>query len=103
MARMERRVKPGWGGMVAVAVESASVPAKGAEFTTESPPASEKTFTLMMVPIGMLRASRATGIGDAVLIVMSAVLLKPIGVGGTLVLLTVTTRREGTFVGRGTW
>src|SRR5882724_9643019 len=89
--------------MVAEAVDSASVPVRGVEFTTKSPAASETTLTLMMVPSGMLRASSATGIGEAVLTVTSAILLTPIGVGGTATPFTVTNRRVGTLAGRGIW
>ena len=57
----------------------------------------------MMVPTGMLRASSATGIGEAVLTLTSAMLLEPIGVGGTATPFTVTNRRVGTLIGKGTW
>lgn len=85
-----------------MAVDSVSVPPSGDEFTTESPAASEMTLILTIVPTGILRASRVRGIGDAVLMLMSARLLAPVGFRGTAIPFTVTIRRDGTLVGSGT-
>jgi hypothetical protein len=82
-ALMKTRETPNGQTMLVVAVELATVPARGEAATVWSAPVSEETMRLTTVPTGIFVAAITTGTAAALLIVMAGAEKLPVGEEGT--------------------
>ena len=102
--RTKPRENPEGKVVLAVAVESASVPVSGVEFTTWSATVSEERRSSTTVPRGILRPSITTSTGEALSMVTSGMVKLPVGVEGTGTPSTLTTlSAAGGVVGKTSW
>jgi hypothetical protein len=94
VALTKPREKPDGSMADAEAVESCGVPTNGDESTVRSAPFSEKICSLMIVPVGMFRASITNTTAVVEFNVTSGTLKLPVGLAGNATPPTVNTFTE---------